>query len=241
VSDLFECPRIDEAGGYVLRALPDSDAESYRHHVTQCEECAAKVAELGFVSHALLSAVPQLTAPPEIRDRVMSVVRAEAELLQAAGAGADRPPRAESRRVRFGFARLRPLTVGALAAVLLVVGLGLGTVLRGSGTSCTTTPATMRSAAGANASGELKVCDGSGRLALAGMQAPPAGRIYELWLDDPSDSAGPKPAGLFSVRGGRASVDVGDLEGPTTVLVTDEPLPAGSEVPTRTPIVQASA
>lgn len=240
MSDLFECPRIDDAAGYVLRAMPDSEAESYRHHVTQCEECAAKVAELGFVSHALLSAAPQVTAPPEIRSRVMAVVRAESELLQAAGAGADRPPRPEARRFSLGFGRFRPLTAGAFAVVLLALGLGVGMLVQGPGSSCTTSAAKVDSAAGANASGELTVCDGNARIALNGMSSPPAGRIYELWLDNPSDSAGPKPAGLFSVRDGHASVDVGKLKG-QTVLVTDEPLPAGSETPTRAPIVQASA
>ena len=39
--NLFECPRIEDASAYVLRSLPDGDGESYRHHVTQCVECAA--------------------------------------------------------------------------------------------------------------------------------------------------------------------------------------------------------
>ena len=241
MSDLFECPRIDDAAGYVLRAIGDSEAESYRHHVTQCDECAAKVAELGFVSHALLSAVPQVTAPPEIRSRVMAVVRAESELLQAAGAGADRPPKPASRRSRFGLGRFSPVTAGAFAVVLIALGLGVGMLVQGPGSSCTTSAAKVDSAAGANASGELTVCDGNARIALSGMNSPPEGRIYELWLDDPADSAGPKPAGLFSVHSGHASVDVGKLKGHETVLVTDEPLPAGSESPTRAPIVQASA
>lgn len=239
--NLFECPRIEDAPGYVLGAMRDSEAESYRDHVAQCAECAAKVDELEFVSHALLSAVPQLTAPPEIRHRVMAVVRAEAELLQAAGASADRPPRAEPRRfgLRLGLGRLRPVVAGALATVLLALGLGAGLLMRGGQDSCTTRAATVDRSAGTNPSGTLTVCDGNATLALAGMQAPPPGRIYELWLDDPNDRRGPKPAGLFSVVDGRASVDVGKLQG-RTVLVTDEPLPDGSQVPTRTPIVKAS-
>jgi hypothetical protein len=236
---LFECPRIDDAAGYVLRALPDFEAESYRHHVTQCDECAAKVAELHFVSHALLSAAPQLSAPPDIRNRVMSVVRAEAELLQAAGASADRPARSTSRRRRRSFG-MPPLATGALACVLLALGLGVGMLVRNQGPSCTSKPAAIDRSAGVRASGKLTVCDGDATLALAGMQPPPAGRIYELWLDDPADRQGPLPAGLFSVRDGRASVDVGKLKGDRTVLVTHEPLPNGSEVPTRTPIVKAS-
>ena len=235
------CPRIDDAAAYVLHALPDGEWESYAFHVAECDACTDKVAELGFVSHALLSAVPQLSAPPEIRDRVMSVVRAESQLLLATGAGLDRPVTAPARRrLGFGFARLRPLTVGAFAAVLLVVALGAGTLLRG-GADCTTRTGTVDAAVGASATAQLKVCDGSGRLALTGLVSPPEGRIYELWLDDPKDRQGPQPAGLFSVRNGRASVDVGELRGDRTVLVTDEPLPNGSEVPTRTPVVKVAS
>ncbi|MEY2514917.1 MAG: hypothetical protein QOJ89_2275 [bacterium] len=234
------CPRIDDAAAYVLRALPDGEWESYGYHVAGCEACTDKVAELGFVSHALLSAVPQLSAPPEIRGRVMSVVRSESELLLAAGSGLDRPASKPARRLGFGFARLRPLTVGAFAAVLLVVALGAGRLLRG-GASCSTRAGTVDASVGASATARLHVCDGSARLALTGLQLPPDGRIYELWLDDPKDRQGPRPAGLFSVRNGSASVDVGDLKGDRTVLVTDEPLPNGSEVPTRTPVVKVAA
>ena len=234
----YECHRMEDAAGYVLRALPEGEWESFRYHVAECDQCAEKVAELGFVSHALLNAVPQLSAPADIRERVMVTVRSEAELLHAAGAGADRPATRSKRR--FGFAWPNPLAAGALAVVLLAAGLGIGSLLRGGpDASCTTRAAKVDAAAGAGARGELEVCDGSATLALTGMQAPPQGRIYELWLDDPKDRQGPSPAGLFSVRDGRASVDVGDIGAGKAVLVTDEPLPAGSEIPTRTPIVQA--
>jgi hypothetical protein len=239
-----ECSRIEDAAGYVLRALPDGEWESYRYHVAECEQCTEKVAELAFVSDAMLSAVPQLSAPPEIRNRVMSVVRAESELLLSAGAGADRPASAARRRsFGFGFGRLRPLTAGVLATVLLALGLGVGMLLSGGfGTPCSTHSATVDRSAGARASARLSVCDGSAKLALAGLAAPPPGRIYELWLDDPNDRQGPRPAGqLFSPTNGKVSVDVGRLKRPTTVLVTDEPSPNGSQVPTRTPIVKASA
>jgi len=234
-----ECPRIDDAAGYVLRALPEGEWEAFRYHLGECHDCTEKVSELTFASHAMLNAVPQLSAPPEIRDRVMSVVRAESELLRSAGAGADRPEPAKPSR-RFGFGGLRPLTAGALATVLIVLGLGAGLLVRDDGPSCTTRSGSVERSVGSAATAQLKVCDGGARLALAGMDAPPKGRIYELWLDDPSDRQGPKAAGLFSVRNGRASVDAGELKGRTTVLVTHEPLPNGSEVPTRTPIVKAS-
>jgi len=245
MSSIYECPRVDDAAGYVLRALPDVERESYRYHVDECQDCSSKVAELGFVSHALLSAVPQLSAPPDIRSRVMSVVRAESELLQSAGASADRPPAKRTRRsgFSFGFGALRPAVAGSLAAVLLVLALGAGALMGGGGSdsSCTTRAATVDQSSSPGATGTLEICDGSARLALAGMPAPPKDRIYELWLDDPDDRDSPKPAGLFSVRNGKASVDVDEYNGRQTVLVTHEPAPNGSEIPTSQPIVKASA
>jgi Anti-sigma-K factor rskA len=233
---IFECPRVDDAAGYVLSALPDGDADAYRDHVAECRDCAAKVQELGFVSHALLNAVPQFSAPGEIRGRVMSVVRAESELLLATGATADRPMRAE-RRMRFGLGWLTPLGAGALATVLLAVGIGAGVLLQGgSDANCTTRRASVTSP---GATAKVEVCDGNARLALAGMKAPAAGSIYELWIDDPKDHAGPKPANLFSVHDGSASVDVGKLNGHRTLLVTQEQA-QGSDVPTSKPIVTAA-
>ncbi len=231
----YECPQIENAGGYVLSAMPEGEWEAYGYHLAECGDCSAKVQELGCVSHALLSGVPQLTAPPDIRSRVMAIVEAESELLRASGAAADRPTPKSSRR--FGFARLRPLTTGALAASLLAVGLGTGALLQSdSAASCSTRSATVVGASPL-AAAELEVCDGNARLVLEGMKAPPEGRIYEAWLDDPNDRQGPKPAGLFSVRDGTASVDVGSVSPGQRVLVTDELLPNGSELPTRTPIV----
>jgi hypothetical protein len=237
--NLSECPRIDDASGYVLHAMPAGEAESYRHHITQCVECAEKVDELNFVSHALLSAVPQLSAPPEIRDRVMAVVRAEAELLQAAGAGADRPPRAEPRRFGWGFARLRPLTAGVLATVLIALGLGVGTLVRGGPSDCTTTPATTQPAAGKGAKAELKICESGSRLAVSNLAPLADGTTLQLWYDYPDDGQLPKPGDLIKPFDGKGSADASGAKPGMDILVTVEP-EKGSRVPTRDPIVKVS-
>jgi hypothetical protein len=232
------CPRIDDAASYVLRAIPDGEWEGYAAHVSGCQVCAAKIAELGFVSDALLNAVPQLSAPPEIRSRVMSVVRAESELLLAAGPMADRPIRREPAR-RFSLLRLRPWPATVLAASLLVLGIGGGVLLNGAGSGGGPARTIACAKAPGGATCQMRVAGDSAKLVVAGLSAPPEGRIYQVWLDRDSGTAPEPTEALFSVRKGRASVDVpGDLTGVKQVLVTDEPL-GGSEVPTRRPVIAA--
>jgi hypothetical protein len=234
------CPRIDDAASYVLRAMPDGEWEHFEAHAADCEVCTAKIEELSFVSDALLSAVPQLSAPPEIRSRVMSVVRAESELLLAAGPMADRPIRPQPAS-RFSLLRLRPWPATVLAASLLALGIGGGAVLTGG--LGRDDPAT-RSIACATAPGgvtcHMRVSGDNAKLVVDGLNAPPDGRIYQVWLNRDNGTAPEPTEALFSVRKGRASVDVpGDLKGVKQVLVTDEPL-GGSEVPTRRPVIAAS-
>jgi len=230
-----DCRRIDDAASYVLRAMPDDEVEAFAYHLGDCEACAAKVEELQFVSDALLSGVPQLTAPPQIRDRVMETVRAEAELLQAAGAGADRGERSKSRRWRFS---LRPMPSVAVVAVLLALGLATGALLsddEGAGPS-----RTIRAQnAPPGATAEMRMGPDGAKLVVSGIEAPRKGRIYQVWLDHRSDRQPAQPTkALFSVNhDGEASVDVpGELNDVSKVLVTSEPL-GGSEIPTRQPII----
>ena len=205
---------------------------------SSCHVCAAKVEELGFVSDALLNAVPQLSAPPEIRSRVMAVVHAESELLHAAGAMADRPV-APARSRRFSLLWLRPWPAAVLAPSLLALGIGGGALLPASGERRSVDESIACASAPDGAACQMRVAGDSAKLVVAGLAAPPEGRIYQVWLDRDNGTAPEPTEALFSVRKGRASVDVpGDLSGVKQVLVTDEPL-GGSEVPTRQPVIAA--
>jgi hypothetical protein len=233
------CPRIDDAGSYVLRAMPDGEWELYAAHVGECEACAGKVAELGVVADALLSAAPQVTAPPEIRDRVMSVVHAESELLRAAGPMADRPIERASAR-RFSLPALRPWPALVLAVSLLALGIGGGALLVGPDERAPTSRTIACASAPRGTSCQMRVADESTKLIVAGLRTPPPGRIYQVWLDRDNGTAPEPTEALFSVRKGRATVNVpGDLTGVKRVLVTDEPV-GGSEVPTRQPVIAAT-
>src|SRR5204862_1843855 len=85
------------------------------------------LAALRLAVDALPSAAPPVDAPAELEPRVMSIVRAEAELLQAAGEKADRP--SESRRRGLGALVSRPAFAAAAAgglAVAAIVGFLVG-------------------------------------------------------------------------------------------------------------------
>jgi hypothetical protein len=222
------CPRIDDAASYALRAMDDGEWEEYQLHLRTCAACAEKIAELRFASDALLSGMSQLTAPPAIRNRVMAVVRAEAELLHAAGASADRPVAARpARRFRL---TLRPLPAAVLATAVLALGIAGGVLLAG-GDGAPTRTWTGETTAG---TAQLRSGNGGTKLVVADLPAPPDGRIYQVWLDHPNDRQPPQPTdALFSVsKHGNATVDVpSDLKDVSMVAVTDEPI-GGSEIPT---------
>jgi anti-sigma-K factor RskA len=228
--------RCADAGAYVLGALEEHEVEPFRRHLAACAECREEVAQLQGMADALAFAVPRIEAPAEMRARLMTVVRGEAELLRAAGGEADRPA-ARSRSVwRW---RVLPAIVvaGALAAGLLIGALALNT---GSSQQTRVIQAMVLPPAGRGASAELRKAGKRVELQVSGMPAPALGRIYEVWLKVGSKPPEPTEA-LFSVTAqGNGTVGVpGDLQGVSKVLVTEEPA-GGSLKPTRSPVIVAS-
>ncbi len=236
--DPHECEQrmIDNASSYVLGALDERELESYREHLSGCVECSAEVAQLQTVVDSLALAVPRVQAPDSLRAQLMAVVSGEAELLHAAGHAADRPVRASPR----WWGRLQP----ALAAgAALAAGLLIGALAINTGSSSHTQTQTVEAVVatpGYHATAALHKAGTHVQLVVAGMPAPPPGRIYEVWLERGTQAPEPTDA-LFSVtNSGAGSVGVpGDLSGVSKVLVTDEPL-GGSLKPTRTPVIVAS-
>ncbi|HEY6100635.1 MAG TPA: zf-HC2 domain-containing protein, partial [Anaeromyxobacter sp.] len=75
----------ESAGAYVLRALGDDETRAFEAHMEGCERCRDDVARLRVAADALPASAPPVAPPPELKERIMSIVRSEAELLQAAG------------------------------------------------------------------------------------------------------------------------------------------------------------
>jgi anti-sigma-K factor RskA len=230
------CERCLDVGAYVLGALEEHELEPFREHLATCAACREEVAQLQEVTDSLAIAVPRAEASADVRERLMSVVRGEAELLRAAGDDADRPP-ARTRSVwRW---RVLPAVVatGALAAGVLIGALALNT---GSSQQTQVIQATVLPPAGHNASAALRKVGSRVELQVTGMPAPALGRIYEVWLKDGSKPPEPTDA-LFSVTPqGDGTVGVpGDLKGVSKVMVTEEPA-GGSLEPTHSPVIVAS-
>jgi hypothetical protein len=239
----MSCEHRDDVGAWVLGALPEDEHERFAAHLSGCEVCRREVAELQMVADTLPLAAPQLAPPPELKERIMAQVRAEAAVLEAAGPEADavpgpRPrPKPKRRFFRMPAIALRPIPVAVAAAVLIALGVGGGILLSG-GPSGKTVQAQVVAPAAPGARASLTVADDRATLKVDDFPAPPPGRVYQVWLKRPGRPPDPTTA-LFRVRGGNATVDVpGSMKGVDQVLVTAEP-DGGSRAPTRDPIIVA--
>jgi len=243
-------PRMKELlGAYALGACPPDEAEAMRAHLDACPSCARALADLQAAREALLTTVPPAEPGPELKQRVMAQVRADAALFAAAQAR-EGGAAAEPARGGEGFwARLRgrlsapiPLVTALACGVALVIGgVVLGSALIGgsSGSDDNNRVVVGRVDPAAAPGGKARIVErgGQARLVVEGMPDPGAGRVYEVWLQTGDGPPRPTKA-LFSVNsdGSGETAVPSALTGVDRVLVSSEPA-GGSKVPTRTPVV----
>jgi anti-sigma-K factor RskA len=229
---------LHDAATYALGALPEGERASFEAHLATCPDCRAELDELRVAAEALPVAAPPMRPPPALKARIMAEVEREAELLRSAGPAADRPAPAHRRRFAFPRFAFPVPAAAALACAALLVGLGAGAFLFGSSGGHTVN--FQRSGAlSANASAELDVKGDTAVLVARGLPEPPAGRVYQVWLQ--RDGQAPEPtAALFTPRrDGSATASVGDVKGVEKVMVSSEPR-GGSPAPTTAPILIAA-
>jgi anti-sigma-K factor RskA len=231
----------EDIGAYLLGALPADEREGFERHLATCPECRREVEELAVAADALPSAAPPVTPPPELKQRIMAVVDAEASLLAAAGSRADEPGPARPRERRGFFARrwtFRPAFALAASVLLLAIGVA-GGVLAGGGSSERTVTARVAGAA-ANAQAKLVVGKDGSQLVMTGFPQPPAGRVYQVWTKKPGQDPEPTNVLWTPLSDGSATVSVpGSLDGVQNVLVSTEPR-GGSAAPTTMPVLNAT-
>ncbi len=217
------------AAPYVLGALSDQELVAFRAHLESCAVCREEVAALQVVANALPAAAPQLSAPSELKQRLMSSVEAEVPARAV-------DDRSQTRRLTLPALSLRPALGFAVAAVAIAV-VVIALVSGGGGSASTRVIQAQVTAPHASAS--LRVSGGHAELNIAGMPQTEPNRVYEVWV---KRAGAPQPTdALFTVTAkGDATVGVpGSVAGVKEILVTSEP-EGGSSAPTRTPVIVAN-
>jgi hypothetical protein len=232
----------DSVGPWMLGALPEDEVDGFRAHLESCAECRADAESLRVAVDALPASAAPMRPPPELKGRLMAVVEREASLLQAAGPDADRA-KAPRRRRRFpSLAGLvqRPALATGLVLLLLVVGGGAALLGRTAVDQDARTIVARVNPELKGSRASLEVDGDRARIVGSKLPPPPAGHVYQVWLDRGGKAPEPTSALFSTRRDGSASVDVpGSLDGVRAVMVTDEPS-GGSEKPTGRLILTAS-
>ncbi|MBS1894984.1 MAG: anti-sigma factor [Actinobacteria bacterium] len=232
--------RLEEVAAYAIGGLDPEQVPDLEQHLAGCKRCQEELRWLAPAVGALPEAVERQAPPPELKQRLMTEVRADA-------ADAERHTRTEERRerdeARAGFGDwVRGLNVGGLtwkplaglALVILVVAGGIGYAVGnggGSGGAHTTEVPVAANGIGAKVVTE----DDRGELHLTGVEPLPKGRILEAWVER-EGIIEPVPALFAPDQAGRASTTIENMKGVTAVMVTREPA-GGSKKPTTKPFV----
>lgn len=220
-------------GAYAVDAVDDLERAAFERHLEECAACRAEVAGLREAA-GLLTETTTAEPSPELRAAVL------------AGIGSIRPlppavPAARPRR------RRTTQWLGAAAAAVVLVGAGAVVWQQpwDDGTTQVTSVAdqVLRAAdakstsldfpGGAHATVTHSDSLDKAVIVTTDMPAPPAGRVYQLWLDQPG--RGMVSAGVMPVAADQTVVLEGDAASALGAGITVEP-EGGSTAPTTKPI-----
>ena len=229
----------DDVAAYALDALDEREAAAVARHVADCERCASRLRWLLPAVDVIPAAVSQQDPPPELRERLMTIVEREAAVgEQPRPAPHARRPLLE--RLGLGGMSLRPAMAG-LAALLLVVAGVVGYAVRDGGESEARVYAAVGQGQGSLAEGNLQVEGDSGTLTVSGLPATDRDEVYQAWVEDRPELGGEvHPSSVFVVSAdgvGDVAIPHG-LENAERVMVTREPR-GGSDTPHENSLITA--
>jgi hypothetical protein len=233
--------RLEQVAAYAIGGLDPDQVADVELHLADCERCQEELRWLSPAVQALPEAVERQAPRPELKQRLMAEVRADAAAEGRRARGEERRQRAESRPgvgewlrgLNIGGLTWKPLAGLALAILVIAGGIGyaVGTNDSGSGGAHTT-----EVEPGANGiAAKVVTEDDRGELHLAGVEALPKGRILEAWVE--RDGIVEAVPALFAPdQAGNASTTIESMKDVTAVMVTREP-EGGSTKPTTKPFV----
>ncbi len=224
----------DDLAAYALGALDAADTAELERHIDGCESCRAELRWLSPAVDMLPASVPQLTPPESLRESLMATVNAEAA-SPVAGPARTKPARASWWQGLRG-AMLRPAT-GMAVLILLVVGVGAGYLLRGSGEPVPNTVVPAEAVGTAQAAATLERHGDSATLHVSQLPALDEDEVYEVWVQR-AGVMEPQSTFVLGMDGTAEAAVPGPLENADAVLVTAEPRP-GSQRPTTPPLLEA--
>ena len=241
----------DLKDAYVLDALPEEERRSFEEFLAAHPERQAEIDELGAVAGLLAFSPEEQEPTPELRERIMEVVEAEAA------------PRSERRGSVLaglaGYIGARGLAFGA--AALLIIGLlswnlllqdqvddlhgqvqnsqsqveNLQAQVRDAQNQQTQTVQLSGTWAGQGADAEVaSISDDTIVLVADNLPSVPEGRTCQIWV---IKGDVPEPSGLFQPGGKETAAPITTpIREGDTIAVTVEPA-GGSEQPTSDPVL----
>jgi hypothetical protein len=221
---------------YVLGAVDEEEARFIRSHVLSCEECMAEAENLAGAASALAVSVDPVSLPSGFEDGVIARVTAE------------EAPASPARSRRGFWARFAPALAGAaLLIAIAVLAVSLINTRSELAFERDAIAALVNSEQGMELTGEegkarMVPADEGAVFAATGLDEPPEGHIYQVWLlgevcAQGGPSCRPVSAGTFDPEDGLGLLEVDQsLEGFTATAVTIEE-GDGAEAPTTDPVL----
>jgi anti-sigma-K factor RskA len=218
-------PNRDDLVAYALGALEPGEEREVEAHAPTCARCSRELEALAPAVAVLGESVEQLEPPTELRERVMSAVRADVEAKEGDRLGA-RPERPRARRGWRGLLLRPAFAVGLAIAVAAIGGYLIAGNGGGGGAEETTVPVVAQQGIG----GTLAVGEHSSMLDLHGLAQVKGSEVYQVWVAK-GQSLRPSSNFIPDASGKATTAVDGHLTAGTKVMVTREP-EAGRTTPT---------
>jgi anti-sigma factor RsiW len=233
--------RLEEVAAFAIGGLDPDRVDELKEHLAGCKRCQEELRWLSPAVQALPEAVERQAPPPELKQRLMAEVRADAAAEERQARTEERRERAASRPgigewlrgLNIGGLTWKPLTGLALAILVIAGGVGYA-VGNGDGSGGAHTTEVPGGENGIAA--KVVTEDGRGELHLTGVEELPEGKVLEAWVQR-GNAVEPVPALFTPDHAGNASTTIENMKNVSIVMVTREPA-GGTKVPTTEPIVE---